>query len=83
MEVTTLEWIGYIGVLISAIPLGVGILFTILPVLSRFGFLGFMFFPAAVIYGLFKHYEDIEYGFSLVWKSGLVMIPSIILIKNF
>ncbi len=83
MEVSTLEWVGYIGVLISIVPLGMGILFTVLPVLSRFGFLGFMFLPAAIIVGLFKHYEDIEYGFSLIWKSSIVMIPSILLIKNF
>lgn len=83
MEVSTLEWIGYIGVLISVVPLGMGIIFTVLPVLSRFGFLGFMFLPAAIIVGVIKHYEDIEYGFSLVWKSSIVIIPSILLIKNF
>ena len=83
MEVSALEWVEYIGVLISIVPLGVGIVFTVLPVLSRFGFLGFMFLPAAIIVGVVKHYEDIEYGFSLVWKSSIVMAPSILLIKNF
>jgi hypothetical protein len=71
VEVSTLEWIGYIGVLISVVPLGVGVVFTVLPVLSRFGFLGFMFLPAAIIVEVIKHYEDIEYEFSLIWKAVL------------
>ena len=83
MEASVLNTIGIVGVLLSAIPFGMGILFTVLPTLSRFGFIGFLYLPAYIVYGLFKHYEDVEYGFSLFWKSGIVMVPSILLMKYF
>ena len=83
METSVLNTIGIVGVLLSAIPFGMGILFTVLPTLSRFGLIGFLYLPAYIVYGLFKHHEDVEYGFSLFWKSGIVMLPSILLIINF
>ncbi len=83
MEAPLLNNIGIIGVLLSAIPFGLGMFFTILPVLSRFGLIGFLYFPVYVVYGLIKHHEDVEYGFSLFWKSGIVMFPSILLINYF
>lgn len=83
MEVSVLNAIGIVGVLLSAIPFGIGILFTVLPALSRFGFIGFLYLPAYIIYGLIKHHEDVEYGISLFWKSGVFMLPSILLIKYF
>ncbi len=83
MDLAFLNIVGIIGVLLSAIPFGMGFWFMVLPVLSRFGFIGFLYFPAYLIYGLIKHHEDVEYGFSLFWKSSLVMFPSIALIQYF
>ena len=83
MDLAFLNTVGIIGVLLSAIPFGMGFWFMVLPVLSRFGFIGFLYFPAYLIYGLIKHHEDVEYGFSLFWKSSLVMFPSVALIQYF
>jgi hypothetical protein len=83
VDLAFLNTVGIIGVLLSAIPFGMGFWFMVLPVLSRFGFIGFLYFPAYLIYGLIKHHEDVEYGFSLFWKSSLVMFPSIALIQYF
>ena len=83
MDLAFLNTVGIIGVMLSAIPFGMGFWFMVLPVLSRFGFIGFLYFPAYLIYGLIKHHEDVEYGFSLFWKSSLVMFPSIALIQYF
>lgn len=65
MDLAFLNTVGIIGVMLSAIPFGMGFWFMVLPVLSRFGFIGFLYFPAYLIYGLIKHHEDVEYGFSL------------------
>ena len=83
MDLAFLNTVGIIGVMLSAIPFGMGFWFMVLPVLSRFGFIGFLYFPAYLIYGLIKHHEDVEYGFSLFWKSSLVMFPSVALIQYF
>ena len=83
MDLAFLNTVGIIGVVLSAIPFGMGFWFMVLPVLSRFGFIGFLYLPAYLIYGLVKHHEDVEYGFSLFWKSGIIMLLSISLIKYF
>ncbi len=83
MDLAFSNTVGLIGVVLSAIPFGMGFWFMILPVLSRFGFIGFLYLPAYLIYWLVKHHEDVEYGFSLFWKSGIIMLPSILLIKYF
>ena len=83
VETSVLNTIGIIGVLLSAIPFGTGILFIVLPIFSKFGSIGLLYLPAYIVYGLFKHHEDVEYGVSLFWRSGIFMFPSILLIKYF
>ena len=78
-----LEWIGYAGILLSAIPLGAGILFIVLPISSRFGIFGLSALPITIIVMAIKHYKDIDYGISLVWISSVVMILSIFLVEWF
>lgn len=80
MELPTLNTIGVIGIVLSVIPFGVGFLFMAFPAITKYGFL---VFPASIIYTLFRHYEDVEYGFSLVWKSALLLVPSIFLVTYF
>ena len=83
MEIPALNTLGIIGICLSAIPFGVGVFFTVLPVLSKFGFIGFLYLPAYVVYSLVKHHEEVEYGFSLIWKSAVLLVPSILLVNYF
>ncbi|GAA6135463.1 hypothetical protein NBRC116188_22530 [Oceaniserpentilla sp. 4NH20-0058] len=80
MDIPVLNSIGIWGIVLSAIPFCVGLLFMSLPALEKYGLL---VFPASIIYTLIRHYDDVEYGFSLFWKSSLILFPSILLVKLF
>ncbi len=78
-----LEALGIAGIVLGVIPFVIGVWLTALPVLSRFGIKGFLYLPIYFIYSLINHTEDLEYGFSLLWKSSILLIPSILLVQYF
>jgi len=83
LDLAILETIGIIGVTLSAIPVFVGFIFTIMPILTRPNKMGIYLMPISVIHFIFKSWNEVEYGAFLFLKVMLVMAPSLALIKYF
>ncbi len=78
-----LEMIGIVGIFISAIPTGVGFLFVILAILTRPNHTGMYHDPIKVLIYIVKNPKQVEYGGKIFFKWGVLLVMSILLVKNF
>lgn len=78
-----LEMIGIVGILVSAIPAGLGFLFVLMAVLTRPNHTGAFHNPISILIFMLKSPEEIAYGGKLLLRWGVILVISMALVKNF